>query len=109
MSAIYDFFFSSTRSLILRVLANQETIMGLIEDISAKLDAGAASLAEMTTTLGNIAADEAALKQQIADLIAAGGGATQAQLQGLLDKASTNADATAAAVTQASEIDLSTP
>ena len=69
--------------------------MGLVEDITAKLDAAAGSIA-------GIGVDVTSLKDQIEALILAGSGATTEELHGLLDKASAIADSAAA-------LDLTTP
>ena len=68
---------------ISKILRNQESIMATAAQIQAELDATNANL-------DGIQADINGLKQQIADLIAAGNGATPAELQALLDSATAN-------------------
>lgn len=85
---------------ILQAVRNDKgvTIMALVDDISAKLDA-------IGTSLTNISADEKVLADEITALqaqVAAGSPATTAQLQGLLDKANNIA-------AQADAIDTSVP
>ena len=64
---------------ISKILRNQESIMATAAQIQAQLDATNAKLDGIQT-------DITSLKQQIADLLA-GGSATAAELQALLDSA----------------------
>lgn len=75
--------------------SKQEIAMGLLEDINAKLD-------QAGTSIGNIAADVTALKDEIATLLAGGAGISQSDGEGILARVTTLADSVAA-------IDLSTP
>jgi len=86
MSAIYDFFFVSNRSLLLLILNNQEKIMA---DTAATL----AALAAANASLDGIQADITALKA----LVDAGGTPQEV------------ADAVNALAAKAAGIDLQTP
>ena len=74
--------FNEIKDRLDEIQGKEDIIMGLVEDIQV-------SQAATKSALDSIAADEAALQQQIADLqaqIAAGSPATVEQLQAILDK-----------------------
>ena len=95
MSWWSEFWGPSATSLLYRVIANQETIMGLVEDLNAQLDAA-------TTSIAGIAMDVTALKDQIELLLAGGTGISQADGEALLVKAT-------ALAASASGLDAATP
>ena len=81
---------------LVRSIANkQEALMTLADDINAKLDLAAASIA-------GVAGDVTALKDQIAALIAGGTGMSQADAETILAKVTTISD-------DLSALDLATP
>jgi len=77
MSAFYDFFFVSNRSLLLRIIQNQGVTMGLIEDLRTEL-------ATQRANVANMRADVSRLADKIAELLASGGGIPQADGEALL-------------------------
>jgi hypothetical protein len=90
MGAIYDFFFVSNRSLLLRVIENQEVIMAEFEDVDALLndikvstDAQAVKLAAVGTEL----AAQGIRLQALVDELGTPGGLTPEQLAALAAKA----------------------
>ena len=78
MSTLYDFFFVSNRSLLLRILEQQEIQMGLTEDLRAEIVA-------MRGSVANMRADVSRLADKIAELLAQpGDGISQVDGEALL-------------------------
>ena len=90
MSVLYDFFFVSNRSLLLRILEQQETMMAEFEDMDALLNDIKVSTDAQAVTLGNVgtALDGQSVRlQELIDALKAGGAMTPEQKAALAAKA----------------------